>query len=589
MANSFTVGGLELIGTATNPEYRLAKGMDGGAITPDSVTLSSLTLDGEVISGRRTTNKAWSFTVAVNGFVNGMPDRPTLSRNVDRLLAAVTSDSLDNVAVVWTPSGCAATNFTAYRATATPQKNMVMADQGYIEVLIEFATGPFGESVGTQTVTVTASSPPPQLQVDGMNASTFTNATLDTTVKYEGAGSAKITLNRSVATVVGGVTYYRYDTPSTAPGRAISATDLSSYASMSVRFRWPAPANFSGFFANVTLTLLLTSTSGSSYVTENLTVAKGSTAQNLVQFNLAALTAASGAGVNLTAVTSWAIGVAAGSVTDTGLPSTSNAWYDDLRAYPPGSVGNTTAEGSVLTVPALKGSARTPVTVAVTRAAGLGNVLLHSPPATQSPDVTILAGLSFGSVTIPAANMNYNDTFSLVTLLTASAGVGVSRLITATITQKIGATTVGTQTLTLTVVGSQSIIAFSDYLTLPLVAQPAENQSGSLIIALSSASGSDTFSDVALCSTGGQTLIATGLTSAIALYVDKPAPKVGIGQVYASASDRTAAFSAMGQLTAYQGPLQFEPGDNRLLAASTSGAPDIAVTYTPRWLDEAQS
>lgn len=583
MGNSLTINGLETVGYTVNPEYHLARsddldGQDFGEIAPDTAVISSLLLDGDTITGDRTPNRTWPIAVIVVG-----SSRADLSAKINTFVQAISADTYP---VVWTPQGCPSSVFTAYKASFAVKKSFAENGQLVGKISMVFETRPFARSLGTQTITVPATGGTPQLQVDGMNTGTFTNATLDTTIKYEGAGSAKVTLTRSVATVVAGVTFYRYDTPTTAPGRAITSTDLSSYASMSIRFRWPAPATFGGTFSNVTVSLLLVSAAGSSVVSTNLTVAKGSTAQTLVQFDLSKLTTASGSGVNLAAVTSWAAGVAAGSVTDSGLPATSNAWYDDLRAYPTGSVGNSTNEGSVITIPTIKGSARTPVAIAATRVSALGSLLLHVPPITQDPDATIFAGLSAGSIIVPAANMNYDGTYSVVALLSVSGSS--TRTITATFTHKIGAFTAGVQAVSVTVAGTQTMVAI-DEIELPVVDQPAENTNATTTIALTSTDGSDVFSDVALCDTRGQLALITGIGGVLSAYIDQPDATSDVGPIYGSGTDRTKAFSISSVALISGGPILLQPGgNNRMLVAATGGTPDLSITYTPTWLDEAQ-
>lgn len=736
MTNSLQLAGLEMVGTTTNPEYRLATGLDTGQLLPVTASLSSLILDGAVITGETTGNRVWNLTVLVFS-LDGT--RLTLSRNVDTLLSAVNADTFP---VVWTPTGCPSTNYTAYRSTATPQKTLLLNDVLFAQVALSFETGPFGVSSAPQSTTVSAVGGPGQLQIDGMNSGTFTGgAVLSTATKFEGAGSMQYTLpaaTNGVTSVNGGRTF---------PGGPF---DLSSKSLVAMRIM-PASSHVADgeFFLGLT----------DSHGVLNLIPSSGYVLSvgtwRLVTFDLAYLRS----GFDQTSVASWGIGgninVSAGYTAGTFM------YFDDFRAYPPGSVGNSTAEGTVLNVPAFAGSARTPVAVAVARSAaaqtsgniltaadssmessiggwapavnctvasstaqalqgthslaitavaagsveafaGVGskavvtpntvytltgasraaatprpflyfvrwsdrseniigsditptvndtttgwtttsatltsppnaafadvvvqynaaatgevhyadavgivvgaaapwvigtgiyqgafaftvaNLLLHSPPTSQDPDATILAGLSAGTVTIPDANMNYDDTFSVVAFLSGSATA--SRTITATLTQKVGATTVATATLNAAVSGTQTILSLGG-IALPLVAVPTDNSNGSLIIAITSSNGTDAFTDVALCSTSGQTILLPTLPAGTtAVYVDQPDPTVGVGPLYCSATDRTSAFSCANLANPLGGPLIFEPGNNQLLVASTSGAPNASLTVPSAWLDEA--
>jgi hypothetical protein len=215
------------------------------------------------------------------------------------------------------------------------------------------------------------------------------------------------------------------------------------------------------------------------------------------------------------------------------------------------------------------------------------NCLIHFPPGEQDPDCTILAGLSAGTVTVPAANVNYNDTFTVVGLLSSSAAG--TRTVTVTVTQKVGATTLGSTSFTASITGTQTIVPLGQ-IVLPLYAVPTDNTNGSIVILISSAG--DTWSDVALCSTRGQTILLTGLPAATTgVYVDLPDVTTETGPVYITTTDRTAAYAAnavsgSSMIPSGGAPL-LEPGFvNRVLVASTNGAPGAIGTYYPKWLDE---
>lgn len=549
MADTLTLAGVSTLGLVPgSAQVLLAPDGDVGSPTPDTAVVSSLLLDGDVVTGERYSNRHFSLPFVVFG-----TSRANLSATLDAFLLAVSAQTWQ---MVWTPNTCPSTVWNCFRAT--PHVQWSPRQQSGLSVLVslEFDAQPFAFSAATRSVTVAATGGPTPLQVDSMNTGTFTTGTLDTTTKYEGAGSCKAAGN--LLSNVGHA------------GRTVTSTSLSAYGSVSVRVKLDAAA------AHVSVTLTLgDASSGSRGVATTVALTTGWT---LVQFQLADFP-----GIDLAHITSWQVSIdATGSAATTG-------WVDDLRAWPAGSVGNSTAEGTVLNVPSIYGSARTPVALAVARASGtMTNLLLHSPPATQDPDLTILAGLSVGSVTIPDANMNYDGTYSIVVFFSASVGGATSRVITVTLTQKVGATTVGTATLTATLIGTQTIASIGQ-IALPLTAVPSDNITGSLIIAVTSGNGTDAFSDVALCDTEGQTVMLTGLATPTSVYVDAPDPTTGVGPIYASTTaDRTAAVSVASLAIAPGGPVQFEPvGVNKLLAASTSGAPNVTFTYTPAWLHEA--
>lgn len=547
VSNSLTVAGLEQVGDVTDPEYHLGKhtnggqgsGLDFGEILPDTDVLSSLLLDGDIITGERTGNRTWNLVTVVLG-----DDRADLAVKVNAFVQAINQDSYQ---VVWTPEGCAPSVFTASRATFAVAKDFAKNGELVAEVVYSFETGPFARSLAPTSTGVSATGGPSSLQVDGMNSGSFLAGTLDTSIKYEGAGSCKLA---SGGTQVA--------------ARVITSTDLSAYAAISVRVR-------AGTNVKVNVSMTLTDNAAHS--------AKVSTGQSHLNtgWTLIQFAAGSFIGVDLAHVTRWQIVVSTG---------TGHFWVDDLRAFPAASVGNSTPEGTVLTVPAILGSARTPVALAVDRSGmDMSSLLLHSPPGGQDPDLTILAGLAFDAVVVPDANMNYDGTYSVI------AFVGLSdtadRTITAAFTQTAPGGITEVMTLTVPVTGTQTMISLGE-IALPLFTTPSENVGCALQIEIAS-DGTDTFTDVALCDTQGQTVLITDvLVDAKSFYVDEPVPTVGVGPVYASTTtDRTQAVSAIDRALISGGPMLFEPGDNRLLVASTSGAPNVTVTYTPAWLDEA--
>lgn len=583
--NSLLINGLEMCGYNTNPEYHLGSGLDFGEIAPDTTTISSLFLDGDVISGERTGNRAWNLTIVVVA-----TDRLSLATFADTLLKAV---NVDTFQIVWTPDGCPSVTFDAYRATATPAKDFAKQDNDILvsEITLSFATGPFGYSATMQTISVPVTGGPTQQVVDNMNSGSFTNGTLDTSHEYTGAGCMRVTMTRHTSGS-GGATKVWYT--SAFAGRTITSLDLSADSAISVRLRWDqapvaSPAAFTGI-----ATITLTDAHGASdFVSiSGLTFPAGSTAYQLIRAKFP-----NRFGVDLTQITGWTVAVQTNPLTVggfiTSFPTTTVAYLDDLRAYPAASTGNMTGEGQVVTIPGVIGSARSAVSLELDiGGASFTDMIVHRPPVDQNPDLTILAGLGLTggtyNVTVPAANANYNGRSYTVVALMSSAP-GSARTITATFTQKIGATVIGGPTDVDLPTSSGAFLQVIGSIELPLVETPPENQSDTLTIALSS-TGADVFTDVLLLDTQGQTVITRGdPPGTVAQWIDAPGPLADVGQVYGAATlDRTQAYSIRADVIALDGgPMLFDPGDNRLLVASAQGAPNVAVTYPARWLDEA--
>lgn len=581
MTNVLTLNGITVIGNPTQ-QYQVATGVDFGEIVPDTTTISSLLLDGDIVSGDRTGNRTWNMTILVKSTASP-PTRVDLSAAIDNLLSAL---NVDTFPVTWTPTGCPTSVVqTRGRPTIQSVKQLSENDATYASVTLTFETLPFLLSSTPQSVSVAPSGGAASLQVDGMNTGTFTNGTLNTTTKYEGAGSMSTTLSKGSGPAAH--FYYIGGVSTTSAGRAITSVNLSTYVAASLRIEVnatlvPAPLTFNA-------QLVLSSSGGSATwnVIASLSIANGDTSFQIIYFDLTATPIATTGTLNLAAVTGWQV-FPSGQFTGTpaSQPSTITAIFDDLRVYPSGSVSGSTTEGTVWNIPSVLGSARTPISLGVTRpsAGTFTNVVLHSPPTSQDPDLAILVGLISGTATVAAANMNYNGTYSVLGVLTTSASG--ARTVTATFTQKIGATTIATQTLTVPITGTLTLVPLGQ-IALPLAAIPPESNGGSLVIALSSAG--DTWADVVLCDTEGQTILITGLGSTTeAVFVDAPTALQSIGPIYQSTTDRTAAFNAMNLALPNGGPILFEPGNNKIVAVSSSGAPGLAIGYTPAYLDEAQ-
>jgi hypothetical protein len=111
-------------------------------------------------------------------------------------------------------------------------------------------------------------------------------------------------------------------------------------------------------------------------------------------------------------------------------------------------------------------------------------------------------------------------------------------------------------------------------------------------VSVHSTNANDRFQDVVFLDTMGQTVltnIATGTAGDgrySTYYVDEPDFDAALGKILGTGTERNRAISVMDMALATGGPIYIQDGDNQILAYSTSGAPDLDITYAPRWFTD---
>lgn len=566
--DSLILGGLEMLGTATNPEYRLGQGLDLGAAQPDQATISSILLDGDVLSGDRYRNRQINLSVRV---FSNLPSsatiaqiRSALSTYCDTLAQAVAAKTFT---LQWTPDGGLPVIYDCYRGTATRQRTIVGDNQQVTLVTLTFQARPFGRSPVAQTVAVTST-----LQVDSFDTAP-TGATLNTTTKYEGTGSGQFT-----SWSYSGIGINPGSTSDTM-SRSFAAKDISAYSAVSLRVRADTVATFN------TVTLTLTSASGSTKFTGLLSVAANQWA--VIYLPLTGGTVTAGTGVTLSAVTAWSLVLFARNQDMTGGHV---VLVDDMRAAgTAATIIGPTSHAAVLAVPVSVGSARTPANLTLASSSGtFAAFMLHSPPPEQDPNVAILTALSNAltdqTVTIATLNAGFRGTYAAV-LGVDTVGSG-SITATITITQKANGVTVGSPTtITKTYTAGAHLVPVGD-VTLPLYDVPADNTTTTFTIRVQ-VTGAERYTELMLLDTIGQTIFTDqDLTSnAVNVYVDEPSPLQSGSSVYGGGA-RSVAYSLLGNCLPSGGPILLEPGVNKFLAWVSTNTPVVTATYYPRWLDE---
>ena len=208
------------------------------------------------------------------------------------------------------------------------------------------------------------------------------------------------------------------------------------------------------------------------------------------------------------------------------------------------------------------------------------------PSGTQYPVPSLVSGV----------NATFNGTYTVVLVNYVWDSPTVQRTITVTVNQ-FEYTSSGTDfggspsyplSVTRTLTPSTDIvngICILGELTLPVKAIDPSNTSGYFTVSITDSDQLDQFLDVVFLDTQGSTVIvniAPGNTY-INMFIDEPTPERDLGLVLGSDLDRSQAISVMDASIISGSPFYISPGDNLLFAYTTSGAPNLGVSYLPRW------
>lgn len=124
--------------------------------------------------------------------------------------------------------------------------------------------------------------------------------------------------------------------------------------------------------------------------------------------------------------------------------------------------------------------------------------------------------------------------------------------------------------------------------TLPVKDYAKFNDQAYFTVAINDTDLSDRFMDVLFLDTTGQTVILNidpsqpGYNSYVNFYIDEPTPDRDLGFVGGTSQDRQHSVSLM-EYAMITGPLYIGAGDNLLLAYCPQGAPNIGLSWAPRW------
>lgn len=517
-----------------------------------------------------------------------------------------------------------------YRGVASVDWSLATRKTGFVRVNVTAPALPFMRSTTQEQITVSSTGPLLVSHLDtagalisgGASGSGTVSLTADTTNKTEGTASNKIT--------------YAYPAVASFPQSAASAsvieitlgstTDLSTFSALS--FDMEIGAN-NAIPADQTVNLVLIDTSGRTRTLNQQPYGLssgyfGGAPSNLQTGSHTLTTGISSyviqdSGFDITAVAKVRF-VTQGNATvyvNTTPGGIASSWwvnYDRLIAtLAGGTTGITTLQGTIYTLPNIKGGARAPVAVQLHRTGGMSSIVLHRRPIEAPQSYTpLLPYMSDGTTAIgtfknvPAfgtfaagAGVRFNGTHA-VWLAGVSLGGSGSRTITVTL-RFAGGSHSDDVTFTRACQPSDvvnGLLRVDVPKTLPARAVPSPDATG---IGLQykvadSLSGATTVQDLLVLDTRGPTLVMTNAFAAPYVWLDAPSPLSGVGGLYVDSSPKgsvgSAAVAAFDAAALSGGPMSLDPLDpanNEFVVWCNDGPPDATFSYFPCWPAERLS
>lgn len=196
---------------------------------------------------------------------------------------------------------------------------------------------------------------------------------------------------------------------------------------------------------------------------------------------------------------------------------------------------------------------------------------------------------------VPGVNAEYNGTYTVIlaNYLWNAATIGAARTITVTISQyeypggpqySVQATRTCTPSTDIV----NGVVNLGE-VTLPIKDYAAHNDSSYFMASVNDTDTTDRFMDVMLLDTTGQTYLinvgpgSPGYNTYVNYFIDEPTSDRDIGFVGATSTGRGYQVSVLDYTLISGGPPYIDAGDNLLMTWSPSGAPNLGITYSPRW------
>jgi hypothetical protein len=198
--------------------------------------------------------------------------------------------------------------------------------------------------------------------------------------------------------------------------------------------------------------------------------------------------------------------------------------------------------------------------------------------------------------TVASRTAQFNGTYSVLLNAASWDTGGNSRRISVTVNQYEypGGPAVSVQCTRTLTPDTDIVNGYVDMgpLTLPIKAVDDSNTDCYYTVSIHDTDQSDAFQDVMFLDTQGQTILcniapgSAGDSRYVNYYVDEPGSQHDLGNILGSSHERDRAISILDMAFPTGGPLYVAAGDNLLLAYSTAGAPNLQVTYSPRWYSD---
>jgi hypothetical protein len=197
---------------------------------------------------------------------------------------------------------------------------------------------------------------------------------------------------------------------------------------------------------------------------------------------------------------------------------------------------------------------------------------------------------------VPGRNAQFGGTYTVLLVNHAWNNPGTVRRISVTINQYeyVNGPVISAQ-CTRSVTPATDIVngyVSMGEITLPIKDYDPEAAEIFYTVSIHDTNGGDRFQDLLFLDTMGQTVLVSiaegtaGDGRYSTFYVDEPSVDVDLGQILGTGSGRDRAISVLDMALATGGPLYIDGQANTFLVYSTSGAPNLGVTYSPRWYSD---
>jgi hypothetical protein len=240
----------------------------------------------------------------------------------------------------------------------------------------------------------------------------------------------------------------------------------------------------------------------------------------------------------------------------------------------------------------------------------MNNLIVHSLGAGSDPNVNPICPIPITDVpnnteyAIPSVTgllpATFNSTYTVLLVANSwdSSTAGAARQLTVTVNQYEypGGPRYSVQASRAVVPTTDIVNGFVNMgeLTLPVKDYLAYNDQSYFTLSINDTDAGDRFMDVLFLDTTGQTVLINidqgqaAFGQYVNYFIDEATPDRDLGFVGGSMQDRQHQISVLDYTMISGGALYIAAGDNLFLCYSTAGAPDLAVSYAPRWyLDRA--